>query len=95
MFSLRRIKSGPFFGGFYALEKLEELKDQNNLASAITEIDKVLLHFPEINLTVSDAMKLKMAWYCRVRAYSRVYKSLLREYFSGSRKGFEKEDKRF
>lgn len=96
MFSLRRIKSGPFFiEDSYALEKLEELKDQNNLASAITEIDKVLLHFPEINLTVSDAMKLNNGLVLPgkglIPGYIRVYCG---NTFLAVGKVFEKEDKK-
>jgi len=60
MFSLERIRSGPFsIESSYTLEELEELKKQNNLKLAIIETDKALLHFPRVDMDGTDAKKLR------------------------------------
>ncbi|NMA66681.1 MAG: tRNA pseudouridine(55) synthase TruB [Clostridiaceae bacterium] len=97
MFSLVRIKSGPFsLDSSFSLDKLEELKNQNELDAAIIGIDKVLPNFPPVNLPEKEALKLRnglvLSGYELVTGYVRVYCG---DIFLAIGKVFEKEGKKF
>ncbi len=78
MFSLIRTVAGPFsIDESYTLEELEDLKSQNRLSSAIIDIDKALLQFPAIEISKSNAKKLRNGMFLPANSlalgYYRVY----------------------